>query len=87
MLSGKTCIVTGSTAGIGKGIARSFLQQGAFVYINGRSENTVNTTLRSFSDEGLTNAAGIVRRTIPTVSREFLDIYLSVAGWSSNIFA
>lgn len=60
MLSGKVCIVTGSTAGIGKGIAKSFLQQGAFVFINGRSEATVNSTLREFKDEGLTHATGIV---------------------------
>jgi NAD(P)-dependent dehydrogenase (short-subunit alcohol dehydrogenase family) len=60
MLSGKTCIVTGSTAGIGKGIAKKLLEQGAFVFINGRNENTVQSVLTQFADEGLTSTQGII---------------------------
>lgn len=60
MLANKTCIVTGSTAGIGKGIARMFLKQGAFVFINGRSEETVARTIAGFSAEGLMNTHGVV---------------------------
>eukprot|EP01039_Chlorochromonas_danica_P006850 gene6850-7571_t len=53
MLANKTCIVTGSTAGIGKAIAGAFLKEGAFVFINGRSEATVNEAIRSFEEQGL----------------------------------
>eukprot|EP01031_Cornospumella_fuschlensis_P037580 gene37580-45648_t len=60
MLSGKTCIVTGSTAGIGKGIAKAFLREGAFVFINGRSDQSVKATLASLADEGYTNTFGVV---------------------------
>lgn len=60
MLKGKTCVVTGSTSGIGKGIARNYLKQGAFVFIGGRSDKTVNKTLEEFRSEGLTNVQGIV---------------------------
>ena len=62
MLAGKTCIVTGSTAGIGRAIAKDFLLNGAFVFINGRSEKSVGAALASFTEEGLdtSNAAGIV---------------------------
>src|SRR5580658_4206018 len=37
MLTGKTALVTGSTAGIGFAIAKQLLTEGATVYINGRT--------------------------------------------------
>lgn len=37
-LSGKTALVTGSTKGIGLGIARALAREGASVVVNGRSE-------------------------------------------------
>jgi len=40
-LEGKTVFISGSTAGIGFGVAKIFLQEGASVIINGRSEESV----------------------------------------------
>jgi NAD(P)-dependent dehydrogenase (short-subunit alcohol dehydrogenase family) len=60
MLSGKNCIVTGSTAGIGKGIARGLLKEGGYVFINGRTERNVQNVITQFAEEGLTNVTGIV---------------------------
>ncbi|MBB6144021.1 NAD(P)-dependent dehydrogenase (short-subunit alcohol dehydrogenase family) [Silvibacterium bohemicum] len=41
-LKGKRALVTGSTAGIGFAIARQLAAEGAFVYVNGRTEERVN---------------------------------------------
>src|SRR5215218_8020067 len=38
-LDGKTAVVTGGTRGIGRGIAEIFLEHGANVVVNGRSED------------------------------------------------
>lgn len=41
-LKGKTVFISGSTAGIGFSTAQIFLQEGATVYINGRTNSTVD---------------------------------------------
>src|ERR1700761_8302838 len=41
-LKGKRALVTGSTAGIGFAIAKQLAAEGAFVYVNGRTEERVN---------------------------------------------
>lgn len=40
-LASKTVLITGSTAGIGYAAARRFLDEGARVVINGRTEERV----------------------------------------------
>ena len=42
-LSGKTALVTGSTGGIGFGIAKTLLKEGAQVIINGRTQESVDS--------------------------------------------
>lgn len=44
-LSGKTALVSGSTAGIGLAIAESLLREGATVWINGRTQKRVDEAL------------------------------------------
>ena len=41
-LQGKLALVSGSTAGIGRAIARSLAQEGARVIVNGRSQASVD---------------------------------------------
>ena len=41
-LDGKRVLVTGSTGGIGEGIAKGFAQEGATVIVNGRREDEAN---------------------------------------------
>ncbi|MDX1499806.1 MAG: SDR family NAD(P)-dependent oxidoreductase, partial [Woeseiaceae bacterium] len=38
-IRGKNALVTGGTAGIGRGVARHFVEQGAHVVITGRRDN------------------------------------------------
>lgn len=49
-LQGKTALVTGSTAGIGKAIASSLAAEGVRVLINGRREDMVMDTIQEIRD-------------------------------------
>ena len=60
MLAGKNCVVTAGSGGIGKGIVRALLQNGAFVFFSGRSAGTVNPVVEEFKNEGLTSVHGII---------------------------
>jgi NAD(P)-dependent dehydrogenase (short-subunit alcohol dehydrogenase family) len=49
-LSGKTALVTGSTAGIGKAIAAGLAGAGASVFINGRTQPKVDAAVHAIRD-------------------------------------
>lgn len=51
-LSGKSCIVTGATSGIGKGIAREFALQGARVMLSGRSRERAEAVMADLAQCG-----------------------------------
>jgi NAD(P)-dependent dehydrogenase (short-subunit alcohol dehydrogenase family) len=51
-LSGKSALVTGSTAGIGYAIAKGLAASGANVVINGRSQDKVNASVRKLDGVG-----------------------------------
>ena len=53
-LTGKTAVVTGSTKGIGKAIARALAQHGARVVVSSRDEGRVEATRQELAGEGLT---------------------------------
>lgn len=50
-LKGKKAIVTGSTQGIGFAIAKSLAKEGAKVFVNGRSDESVNKAIERLSSE------------------------------------
>jgi NAD(P)-dependent dehydrogenase (short-subunit alcohol dehydrogenase family) len=52
MLEGKVAVVTGSTQGLGRGIARRFVREGARVVINGRSPEKGEAVLAELRELG-----------------------------------
>lgn len=50
-LKNKKALVTGSTAGIGYSIAKQFLQEGAHVYINGRTQARIDEAIARLKQE------------------------------------
>ncbi len=57
-LEGKVAIITGSSKGIGKAIAKGLAQNGAQVVISSRSQDACNEVVKEFTKEGL-KAIGI----------------------------
>jgi short-subunit dehydrogenase len=53
-------IITGSTSGIGKTLAKLFLQEGAKVAICSRDQDRVNQTLAEFKEKYSNNVIGVV---------------------------
>lgn len=51
-LNGKLALVTGSTAGIGKGVVKCLLQEGATVFVNGRSVESTARAAKELSEFG-----------------------------------
>lgn len=59
-LEGKTCLVTGSSRGIGRSIVESLCQAGANVVVNARSANDVQMVVNKLNQKGLGRVVGVV---------------------------
>lgn len=87
-LKGKLALVTGSSAGIGKGVAKALLQEGTRVIINGRSEANLNACAKELSaygevftalgDIGTKEGAEAVINTVDSIGE--LDILIGNMG-------
>jgi len=87
---GKVAVITGSTLGIGKSIARALAEQGAKVVLNGRNVERMEKVLKTFEQDGHTVAAipgdvskledcqRLIEQTIETFGQ--LDILITNAG-------
>jgi len=54
-LTGKIALVTGSTAGVGFAIATSLAIEGAYVYLNGRTQKRVDAAIAAIRSRGRKN--------------------------------
>ena len=59
-LNKQTALVTGSTAGIGLGIARRLAAEGADVIVSGRGKEKVDAAVSSIRDSGGGSVRGVV---------------------------
>jgi NAD(P)-dependent dehydrogenase (short-subunit alcohol dehydrogenase family) len=62
-LSGKTAVITGSTAGIGLAVAGGLARAGARVVVNGRTQARVNAAVASLATERATGCAADLSKT------------------------
>jgi NAD(P)-dependent dehydrogenase (short-subunit alcohol dehydrogenase family) len=58
LLKGKTAVITGGSAGVGLAIAKRFAEEGAYVFINGRSQAELDTAVREIGGESVTGVQG-----------------------------
>jgi NAD(P)-dependent dehydrogenase (short-subunit alcohol dehydrogenase family) len=82
-LQGKTALITGSTAGIGFGIAKVLLVEGAQVIINGRTQESVDTAtalLKQATGKSPLGFAGDMSKAddIARLARAHLDVDILV---------
>ena len=84
----KVVIVTGAGSGIGAGTARRFLNEGAFVTLNGRREHKLRETIAGLDfTKSLVHAGDVsdekyVKRVVEDTITKFgkLDVFVNNAG-------
>jgi len=79
-LKGKIAIITGSTSGIGKDIAKDFARSGASVIISGRDENKAELVVQEIKREGGIAVAVIGDVTEREIQKKLVDTAVSTFG-------
>jgi len=89
-LTGKIALITGSSQGIGFGIARGLGHAGATIILNGRNEEKMNRGISTLSSEGLkvygysfdVSDSDQIEQNISAIEREVgsIDILVNNAG-------
>jgi len=89
-LQGKAAVITGGGSGIGFGAAKRFIEEGAFVYIFGRRQETLDTAVAQLGSsaravQGSVTDLSDLNRLYETVKSERggLDVLLANAGTGS----
>jgi NAD(P)-dependent dehydrogenase (short-subunit alcohol dehydrogenase family) len=86
-LEGKTALITGGTSGIGLATAKRFVNEGAYVFINGRREAELATAVKEIGSnvtgvQGDVSNLGDLDRLFAQIKREKgrLDVVFANAG-------
>lgn len=86
-LENKIAIVTGASTGIGKAIAKSFADEGAFVYLLGRNQEGLEETLKTINNSGKIYVIDLrrsdeIKAFIDIIKKEqkSIDILANIAG-------
>src|SRR5260370_28773020 len=56
LLTGKTAVITGGSTGIGLATAKRFVEEGAYVFINGRSQAELDAAVKEIGE----NVTGVL---------------------------
>jgi len=84
-MSGKVCLVTGASRGIGRSLADAFHNAGAVVFGVGRSENANEEALWAYRQCDVNNKEQLTRVLQDIVAIEGkLDVLVNAAGITSN---
>jgi short-subunit dehydrogenase len=87
-MSTLTVVITGSTRGIGRGLAREFLLRKHQVIINGRNKNVVDRIVKELESQGhdVLGVAGDVRKesTFDSIVDEAMASYGKIDIWINN---
>ena len=75
LLKNKRTLITGGGTGLGKGMAQRFLELGAEVYICGRREDVLTTTVEELSAKGKIHALPCDVRDLEAVERMIDSIW------------
>ncbi|MBL8628516.1 MAG: SDR family oxidoreductase [Rhodospirillaceae bacterium] len=99
-MAGKVVVVTGSTKGIGRGLAREFLKRGHSVVVSGRSQAAVDEALTDVGKDAVSGAKAVgvpcdvtdyaqVQNLWDKAIAAFgrVDIWINNAGMSNSRFA
>jgi NAD(P)-dependent dehydrogenase (short-subunit alcohol dehydrogenase family) len=83
-LKGKTALVTGGNSGIGFGTARRLVAEGAFVYITGRNQERLDSSVAQLGDQARALRAD---NTKPSEMRGAIDRIRAERGSLDIVFA
>ena len=87
-LSGKTCVVTGASRGLGRAMALSFAEQGADVVASARSRSDLETLAREIEAKGRKALVEVVDvtdcRQLETLAERALARFGRIDAWVNN---